>query len=65
MCEKKQKPRSELENEAIGVLNALELSETMQVSLSAVQHDMIAFIHVWLLSTWNVAGVTEELNFFF
>lgn len=51
MCEKKQKPRSELENEAIGVLNALELSETMQVSLSAVQHDMIAFIHVWLLST--------------
>lgn len=50
MCEKKQKPCSELENEAIGVLNALELSETMQVSLSAVQH-MIAFIHVWLLST--------------
>ena len=43
------------------VLNSNSYSDE-KCCLSSL-HKMIATSHVWLLSTWNVTSVTEQLNF--
>lgn len=41
----------------------LQLHNVFITSVISVLSSMVATSHVWLLSTWNVAYVTEEPNF--